>query len=97
MVSNTSTVAAAALPVLYYLPVPLTESRKSRTTTYLQCQWPIIDQVWTPQLFYKCFYNQAHRLRIEKLLYLELSRNSNGFLKPLPDPDGGFRSEMAKM
>jgi hypothetical protein len=43
-----------------------------------------------PQLFYKYFYNHAHRLRLEKLLYLGPSRSSNGFFKPLLDPDGGF-------
>ena len=39
------------------------------------------------------FYNHAHRLRLEKLLYLELSRSSNKFLKALLDPGGGFTSE----
>jgi hypothetical protein len=34
-------------------------------------------------------------LRLEKLLYLELSRSPNGFLKALPDLDGGFTSENA--
>jgi hypothetical protein len=35
----------------------------------------------TPGVFYKYFYNykNAHRLRLEKPLYLELSRSSNGF------------------
>jgi hypothetical protein len=33
----------------------------------------------TPGVFYAHFYNHAHRLRLEKLLYLELSRSSNGF------------------
>jgi hypothetical protein len=54
------------------------------------------DQVPTPQLFYTCFYNHAHRLRREKLLYIELSRSSNGFFKPLLDPDDGFTSETAE-
>jgi hypothetical protein len=49
----------------------------------------------TPGVFYKCFYNHAHRLRLEKLLYLELSRSPNGFLKALLDPGGGFNSETA--
>jgi hypothetical protein len=40
-------------------------------------------------------YNHAHRLRLEKLLYLELSRSPNGFVKALLDPGGGFRSETA--
>ena len=31
-------------------------------------------------------YNHAHIPRLEKLLYLELSRSSGGLLKPLPDP-----------
>jgi hypothetical protein len=30
---------------------------------------------WTPGVFYTYFYNQARRLRLEKLLYLELSRS----------------------
>jgi hypothetical protein len=55
-----------------------------------------LDGVWTPQLFHANFYNHAHRLRLEKLLYLELSRRSNGFFKPLLDPDGGFNSETAE-
>ena len=38
-----------------------------------------LDQVSTPQLFYTRFYNHAHRLRLDKLLYLGLSRSSNGF------------------
>jgi hypothetical protein len=38
-----------------------------------------LDLVWAPQLFYTRFYNHAHRPRLEKLLYLELSRRSNGF------------------
>jgi hypothetical protein len=54
-----------------------------------------LDGVWTPQLFYTYFYNHAHRLRLEKLLYLELPRSSNGFFKPLLDQDGGFTSETA--
>jgi hypothetical protein len=35
----------------------------------------------TPGVFYTYFYNHAHRLRLEKLLYLELSRSPNGFFK----------------
>ena len=54
-----------------------------------------VDTSSTPQLFYTFFYNHAHRLRLEKLLYMELSRSSNGFFKPLLDPGGGFRSETA--
>jgi hypothetical protein len=50
---------------------------------------------WTPGVFYTYFYNHAHRLRLEKLLYLELSRSPNGYFKPLLEPGGGFRSEMA--
>ena len=49
-----------------------------------------------PQLFYTCFYNHARRLRLEKVFYLGLSRSSNGFLKPLLDPDDGFTSETAE-
>jgi hypothetical protein len=50
---------------------------------------------WTPGVFYTYFYNHAHRLRLEKLLYLELSRSPNGFFKALLDPGGGFISETA--
>ena len=41
------------------------------------------------------FYNHARRLRLKKLLYLEvgLSRSSNGFFKPLLGPGGGFAPE----
>jgi hypothetical protein len=49
----------------------------------------------TPGAFYTYFYNFAHRLRLEKLLCLELSRSPNGFFKVLLDPGGGFRSETA--
>ena len=49
-----------------------------------------IDLDSTPQPFYTRFYNQARRLRLEKLLYLELSisRSSNIIFKPLLDPGG---------
>jgi hypothetical protein len=53
------------------------------------------DSSWTSGVFYTYFYNHAHRLRLEKLLYLELSRSPNGFLKVLLDPGGGFTSETA--
>jgi hypothetical protein len=48
-----------------------------------------------PGVFYTFFYNHAHRPRLEKLLYLELSGSSNGFFKPLPGPGGGFTLETA--
>jgi hypothetical protein len=63
-----------------------------------------LDQVSTPQLFYAYFYNHARRLRLEKLLYLELSRSPTGFLNHfwtqiavslLKPPNGGFRIETA--
>jgi hypothetical protein len=41
------------------------------------------------------FYNHAHRLRLEKLSYIEVSRSPSGYFKPLLDPDGGFNSETA--
>jgi hypothetical protein len=53
------------------------------------------DSSWTPGVFYTCFYNHARRLRLGKLLYLELSRSSSGFFLALLDPGGGFRSETA--
>jgi hypothetical protein len=49
----------------------------------------------TTGVFYTCFYNHAHRLRLEKLLHVELSRSPNGCFKPLLDPGGGFTSETA--
>jgi hypothetical protein len=59
----------------------------------------------TPGVFYTCFYNHAHRIRLEKLLYLELSRSPSGFFKALlwiqvavsllKPPHGGFRRETA--
>jgi hypothetical protein len=55
---------------------------------------PLI-RVGPPGYFTHVFYNHAHRLRLEKLLYLELSRSPNGFLKVLLDPGGGFTSETA--
>jgi hypothetical protein len=41
------------------------------------------------------FYNHAHRPRLDKLLYLELSRSSNGNFKLLLDPGGSFASKTA--
>ena len=49
----------------------------------------------TPGVFCTCFYNHAHRIRLEKLLYIELSRSPNGPFKVLLDPGGGFTSETA--
>jgi hypothetical protein len=48
-----------------------------------------------PEVFYTYFYNHARRLRLEKILYLELSRSPNGFFKALLDPGGRFASEAA--
>jgi hypothetical protein len=50
-----------------------------------------------PGVFYKYFYNHAHRFRLEKLLYIELSRSSSGYFKPILDPGGGFTSENAAL
>jgi hypothetical protein len=36
-----------------------------------------------PGVFCTCLYNHARRLRLEKLLYLEISRSPNGFFNPL--------------
>ena len=46
---------------------------------------------WALGVLHTCPYNHAHRHRLEKLLYVELS----GCFKPLPDPGGGFASETA--
>jgi hypothetical protein len=59
--------------------------------SYFSDLWPAIDQVWASQLFYTYFYNHAHRLRLEKLLYLEPSKSPIGFFKPLLDPDGELK------
>jgi hypothetical protein len=40
----------------------------------------------TPEVFYTYLCNHARRLRLEKLLYLELSRSPSEHFKPLPDP-----------
>jgi hypothetical protein len=48
-----------------------------------------------PRGIYKYFCNHARRLRIEKLLGLELSSSPNRFFKPLLEPGGGFTSETA--
>ena len=54
-----------------------------------------LNSSWTPRAFCTYFYNYARRLRLEKLLWIELSRSSNGYFKPLLDPGGGFTSETA--
>jgi hypothetical protein len=38
-----------------------------------------LDSSPTPGVFYAYFNNHAHRPRLEKILYLELSRSPNGF------------------
>jgi hypothetical protein len=38
-----------------------------------------VNSSWTPGVFYTYFYNHARRRRIGKPLYIELSRNSNGY------------------
>ena len=40
----------------------------------------------TPGVFYTYFYNHGRLFRLEKLLYLELSKSPNRFFKPLLDP-----------
>jgi hypothetical protein len=58
-------------------------------------QQSFFDSRWAPGVFYKYFYNHVHRLRLEKLLYIELSRSSSGYFEPLPDPVDRFASETA--
>jgi hypothetical protein len=41
-------------------------------------------------IFRTYFYNHARRLRLEKQLCIELSRSSNGYFEPLPDPAKTF-------
>ena len=64
-------------------------------TQYDRRQISELNSSWTPGVFYTYLYNHAHRLRLENLLYVELSRSSNGYFQPLLDPGGGFRSETA--
>jgi hypothetical protein len=53
---------------------------------YIYIHIPVaLIRVRPPGIFYTCFYNHARRLRLEKLLYLELPtgwarRSPNGFL-----------------
>jgi hypothetical protein len=48
---------------------------KQQTYRYIS---PLV-LTWTPGVFYTYFYDHAHRLRLEKLLCLELPRSPNGF------------------
>jgi hypothetical protein len=48
-----------------------------------------------PGVFCACSYSHAYRLRLEKLLYLELFRSPSGFFLVLQDPGGSFTSETA--
>jgi hypothetical protein len=73
-------------------PFPLANGHGSYCTYYISHG----HSSSTPGVFCTYFYNHAHRLRLETLLYLELSRSSNGFFKPLLDPGGGFNSETAE-
>jgi hypothetical protein len=50
---------------------------------------------WPPGVFYTHFYSHNRRLRLKKLLYIEFSRSSNGYFKPLLGPGGRFASETA--
>ena len=59
---------------------------------------------WALGAFHTCFYNHARRLRLEKLLYIGVSRSPNGFFKCfwiqvavslLKPPHGGYRSKTA--
>jgi hypothetical protein len=54
-----------------------------------------LDSFPIPPVFYKYFYNHAHRLRLEKLSYIEFFRSPNGFFKPLLGPGGHLVSETA--
>ena len=61
--------------------------------TYLVNQWRSFKFDPLGVLYIFILYNHAHRPRLEKLLYREPSRSSNGHFKPLLDPGGGFTSE----
>ena len=68
------------------------------TYTRVVCHRPVaLIQGRAPGVFRTYFYNYNHtrRLRLKKLLLLELSRSPGGYFKPFLDPDGGFPSETA--
>jgi hypothetical protein len=52
-------------------------------------------RVRPPGYFTNIFITTPVASSLKKLLYLELSRSPNGFLKVLLDPGGGFRSGTA--
>ena len=52
---------------------------QSRTHAHVPCQFPCFK--WAPWVFYAYSYNHAHRIRLEKLLYLEIYRSPNGLFK----------------
>jgi hypothetical protein len=53
----------------------------SPVSTQLTVHISGLDPFRTPGVFCTYFYNHAHRIRLEKLVYLEPSRSPNG--KPL--------------
>ena len=50
----------------------------SPVSTQLTVHISGLDPFRTPGVFYTYFYNNAHRIRLEKLKYLEPSRSPNG-------------------
>ena len=87
------------MALMYRLPLLFPYSLTTPVGAIMPIQHPLHisprHSSWTPGAFYTYFYNHAHRLRLEKLLCLELSRSSNGFFQALLDPGGGFTSETA--
>jgi hypothetical protein len=73
--------------------------RYAQRTLFSVEEWPLhiseLYSSWTPVVFYTCFYNHAHRPRLENLLCTKLPRSSSGYFKPLLDPGGGFTSKTA--
>ena len=57
------------------------QNPKERTESFRMAYVSKLNSSWALGVFYTYFYNHAHCLRLEKLLYLELSRSSNGFFK----------------
>jgi hypothetical protein len=50
-----------------------------------------------PAILHTFLYgNHARRLRLKKLLYIEISRSPNGFFEPVLDPGGGLNFETAE-
>jgi hypothetical protein len=61
------------------------------TTEQYKYLWLLFELA--PGVFYTYFYDHARRLRLEKLLYIELPRSAQVAVLLLKPPHGGFGSE----